>query len=144
MIRLFTMLAVSATICGLSSTAQAHVNPEDVAARCVDRVESLVDRYQDVTADKGQECLATIRRLLAAGRKEAAIHAGRRCIEASRQRADDVLTDTRSLCAECIEYLRTVGAYRLAARVQNACEDAALIMGATQDRLESIIDTALE
>jgi hypothetical protein len=56
MSQLKTITSVCAVVLGTALNAQAHVNPEDVAERCVKHVDSVAERAQTVIADDTQEC----------------------------------------------------------------------------------------
>ena len=144
MIRLATCLAVLMTLCAVSPSANAHdTDPEDVARRCVNRVDQILDRCTRVAASETQDCVQAIRRYLAAGRRDLAIQTARECIEAARERTRRCSSAVRDVCLECIDWLLDHGAERLAARVRNVCADALDQLEHLLQRQENAIRDAL-
>jgi hypothetical protein len=143
MTRLATIATAFAALLAITLTAQAHVQPADVAARCVSHVDDIVDRCTGVVADDTAECVITIRRLLRAGRVDAAAAAARECHQNSRQTVRMCSGMIDDLCHECVRYLVNVGATQLARRVYNHCEDAQESLRILLDRQQEILSDAL-
>ena len=143
MTRLATITTAFAALLATTLTAQAHVQPADVAARCVSHVDDIVDRCTGVVADDTVECVDNIHRLLRAGRVEAATAAARECHQNSRQtvRMCSVMID--DLCDECVRYLVNVGATQVARRVYDYCEGAQESLQILLDRQQEILSDAL-
>jgi hypothetical protein len=141
--RIATIATAFAALLTITLTAQAHVQPADVAARCVSQVDQIVDRCTEVVADDTAECVIRIRRLLRAGRDEAAAAAARECHQNSRQTVRMCSGMIDDLCHECVRYLINVGATQLARRVYNHCEDAQESLQILLDRQQEILSDAL-
>jgi cellobiose-specific phosphotransferase system component IIA len=144
MIRLAACLAVMTAISTLAPTANAHVNPEEVAHRCVHQVDQILDRCENAAASETQECLKAIRRYRAAGRRDLAIQTARECIQAARERTRHCISAVRDVCTRCIDWLLAHGADRLAARVRNVCADAIEHLENLLKRQENAIRQALD
>jgi hypothetical protein len=144
MYRLTATLAVLAATCTLLPAASAHTDPEDVARRCVNRVDEIVERCQNAAAEETQECVRAIRRYLAAGRRDLAIRAARECVEAARERTRLCVVAVREVCIECIDWLLARGADRLAARVRHVCADAIEDLENLFERQKNAIEDALQ
>ncbi len=143
MSRLTTMAAVFAVVLGTTLSAYAHVNPADVAERCVNHVDNVSDRAHNAVADDTQECVAEIRQLLRAGRENAAHAVARRCAQDARETVRRASAEIKDTCSECIRYLNNVGATRLARRVYNHCEDVLAGFDTLLDRQQQILADAL-
>ena len=85
---LFALCAVMGLMM-ITSTASAQTSPEDVAARCVNKINGIVDRCQSAAADETEECVRTIRRLLADGRERAARRVAKQCIRSATERTEN-------------------------------------------------------
>jgi predicted component of type VI protein secretion system len=143
MLRLIVATCAALMIAGTVDTAHAHVNPVDVAQRCAARVQHIVDRCENAAADETSECIRKIRRLLADGQRDRAVQVARDCIQAARQRTRNCTAEVRDVCGECIDYLLSVGAERLAARVRNLCSDAIEDLQNLLERQENAVQQAL-
>jgi precorrin-2 methylase len=137
------MAAVFAVVLGTTLTAYAHVNPVDVAERCVNHIDNVSDRAHNAVADDTQECVTEIRRLLRAGREEAAHAVARRCAQDARETVRIASEEIEATCAECIRYLTDVGANPLARRVYNYCEEVLADFDTLLDRQQQILADAL-
>ena len=124
MSRLKTIAAACAVILGATLNAQAHVNPQDVAERCANHVDSVVERAENAIAENTLGCVEEIRRLIRAGRDEAAHAVARQCAQDAEEVVRLATAEIRDTCEECIRYLMNVGAGALARRVYNYCDDA--------------------
>ena len=143
MLRMAAVAIAMMTAWGVSGTVDAHENPVDAAQRCVARVNHIVERCENAAADETQECIRKIRRLLEAGHRDRAVAVARDCIQSARQRTRNCIAEVRDVCGECIDYLLSVGAERLARRVRNACGDAIEDLENLLERQENAIQQAL-
>tara|TARA_R110001592_G_scaffold359790_1_gene667058 strand:- start:69214 stop:69648 length:435 start_codon:yes stop_codon:yes gene_type:complete len=115
------------TVLGLmlvTETVFAHTAPDDLAARCVAKVDQTIDRCESAAADETTECLQQIRRLLADGQEQAARRVAADCIDSATERAEKCAKYIKRLCNACIDELVNLGATQLARRVNQVCEDA--------------------
>lgn len=143
MSRLKTIAAVCAVILGTALNAQAHVNPQDVAERCVNHVDSVAERAESAIAENTLECVEEIRRLIRAGREEAAHAVARQCAQDAREVVRLATTEITDTCEECIRYLTSVGADGLARRVYHYCEDTVAGFEILLARQQAILAEAL-
>lgn len=141
--RIATIATAFAALLTVTLTAQAHVQPADVAARCVNQVDEIVDRCTEVVADDTAECVLLIRRLKRAGRDEAAAAAARECHQKSKETVRMCSGMIDDLCDNCVRYLANVGAFQLARRVYNHCEDAQESLRILLSRQQEILSDAL-
>ena len=141
--RIATIATAFSALLTITLTAQAHVQPADVAARCASQVDEIVDRCTGVVADDTAECVITIHRLLRLGRDKAAAAAARECHQNSRETVRMCSGMIDDLCNECVRYLVNVGATQLARRVYNHCEDAQESLQILLDRQQEILSDAL-
>ena len=141
--RLTTIAAVFALVLTSTLTAQAHVDPADVAERCVNHVDGIVERCQNVIADETHDCVMEIRRLLRAGRDEAAAAVARECLQSGREHVRVCSNEITDTCIECVRYLVNVGANQLARRVYHHCGDAIDGFDVLLARQEEILYDAL-
>ena len=123
MSQLKTIASVCAVVLGTALNAQAHVNPQDAAERCVKHVDSVVERAQTVIADDTQECAQKIRRLIRVGRVEAAHAVARKCAEDAQRVVRLAAVEITTTFDGCVRYLDSVGAFQLARRITNYCKD---------------------
>jgi len=141
---LLTMCAAAGLLLTASNSASAYQgSPEDLAARCVDAIDAVVERCTNATADETQECVRTIRRLLAAGRVRAAHRVARACIESATTRTQNCANRVERICNACIETLLEMGEPQLARRVNDACEEAIATLRSLLQREKNAIRTAL-
>lgn len=140
--RLFA-LCFTAGLMIFTNTAFADTSPEDLAARCVTNVNGIVDRCQNAAAEETVECVRKIRRLLAAGREDAARDVARKCIRSATTRTENCANRVNRICNACIDELLELGAPQLARRVNNVCEDAISDLRSTLQREKNAIRTAL-
>lgn len=108
----------------ITSTASAHFSPEDLAARCANEVNGIVDRCQEAAADETTECVRTIRRLLADGRERAARRVAADCIADATARTEKCTHRVNRITNACIDELLNMGASVLARRLDNARDNA--------------------
>lgn len=138
---------VPATVAVLLATASPTFAQDDpaevIARRCVARVDRAVDRNRNVAAEKTAACLETIRGLLAAGNERRAILEARRCIDAAEDRAEASAIIVNRVCTECRQTLRELGAFELAARVDNVCDDAIAELRTILQRQKNALTNAL-
>ncbi len=133
MSKLMTLAAMFVVAYTLTMTAQAQANPVEAAQRCVTHVNRVADRAEAVIADDTAACLQEIRRLLCAGRVEAAHAVARRCHQDAKEVVRRAAAEIDTVCTNCIRYLDSVGAFRLARRVDNHC-------GLVLDGLDALLD----
>jgi hypothetical protein len=137
-------------VCGLvlaalpPSLAFAHGSAEDLAARCVARIEEVVTRAERAAADETQECVRTINALQEAGRDEAAAQVADECIRAATRRAREAAQLVTRLSSVCVEQLVALGEVELARRVHSAGEDAITDLRELLQREKRAIDAALD
>ncbi len=115
------------TVVGLlliTGSASAHTTPEDLAARCVVKIDHTVERCENAAADETADCLQQIRRLLADGQEQAARRVAADCIDSATERAEKCARYIKRLCNACIDQLVDLGATQLARRVNQVCDDA--------------------
>lgn len=136
-------LCAAAGLMMVTSTASAQVSPDDVAARCVSKINGIVDRCQSASAKETTECVKTIRRLLAVGRDRAARRVAAECIRSATARAEKCGDRVKRICDACVDTLLGMGAPQLARRVDAACDDAIESLRATLQREKTIIRNAL-
>ncbi|MDA1165716.1 MAG: hypothetical protein O3B13_21675 [Planctomycetota bacterium] len=138
----FTCLTV-VSLCLTSASVQAHENPVEAAARCMERVEHLVNRCENAASEETQQCVHEIRRLKADGQYETAIQVARECVSSSRRRTRICIGEVREICTRCVDYLLQFGAEELAARVRSHCRAAVDQLETIQQRVENAIQEAL-
>lgn len=135
------------TVLGLmlvTETVSAHTAPDDLAARCVAKVDQTIDRCESAAADETAECLHQIRRLLADGQEQAARRVATNCIESATERAEKCAKYMKRLCNECIDQLVNLGATEMARRVNQVCEDAILDIRLILQREKNAIQNAID
>ncbi len=126
-----------------TNSASAQSSPEDVAARCANLINGVVERCQDAAGDETAECVRKIRRLLADGRERAARRVAADCIRSATARTRKCVSRVERLCNACIETLQDMGAPQLARRINNVCEDAVAALRTTLQREKHAIREAL-
>lgn len=126
-----------------TNTTYAETSPEDLAARCVSKVNSIVDRCQNAAADETTKCVNKIQRLLADGQESAAQDVAKECIRSATTRTEKCANRVNRICNACIDQLLELGAPQLARRVNNACEDAISDLRSTLQREKNAIRNAL-
>ncbi len=126
-----------------TNSAMAQSSPEDVAARCANRINEIVDRCQNAASDETTECVRKIRRLLADGRRKAARRVAAECIRSATARTEKCVNRVERLCNACIETLQDMGAPQLARRINNLCEEAIEDLRAILQRQKNAIREAL-
>lgn len=135
-------ICAAAALMMVTSTASAQTDPDAVAARCVNKVNQVVDRCQSATSDETTECLKTIRRLLAVGRERAARRVAKECIRSLTAQTEKCADLVNRICNACIEKLQRLGAPALARRVNNVCEEAIADLRTTLQREKAAIRNA--
>jgi hypothetical protein len=140
---LLMLCAVTGLLLAGTNSASAQDSPEDLAARCVEAVDGVVDRCTNAAADETQECVRKIRRLLAAGRVEAAHRVARACVASATERTENCARRVNRICDACIDLLLELGEPELARRVNNACEEAISQLRSLLQREKNAIETAL-
>ncbi|MCP4854029.1 MAG: hypothetical protein GY903_06010 [Fuerstiella sp.] len=143
MSRLKTITSVCAVVLGTALNAQAHVNPQDAVERCVNHVDSVAERAQTVIADDTRACADRIRRLIRAGRVEAAHAVARKCVKDTRDVVRLATVEITTTCDKCVRYLDSVGAFELARRVINYCKDSVASFDELLARQREILADAL-
>ena len=143
MSRLTTLAAAFTVVLATTLTAYAHVNPADVAERCVAHIDRVSDRTHNAVADSTQDCVADIRRLLQAGREDAAHAVARRCAQDGRETVRRASAEIRDSRSECVRYLNSVGANQLARRVYNHADEILSELETLLDRQQQILTDAL-
>lgn len=143
MSRLKTIAAVCAVVLGATLNAHAHVNPQDVAERCVNHVDSVVERAENAIAEDTLASVDEIRRLIRAGRDEAAHRVARQCSQDAEEIVRLATAEIRDTCEECIRYLFNGGAGAMARRVYNYCEDSEAGFEVLLARQQAILVEAL-
>ncbi|MBT5311430.1 MAG: hypothetical protein HOL38_07590 [Verrucomicrobia bacterium] len=141
---LLTLCAAVGVLLAASNSASAyHNSPEDLAARCVNAVDGVVDRCTNAAADETQECVRTIRRLLSNGEVRAAHRVARECIRSATTRTENCANRVDRICLACIDILLEMGEPQLARRVNGVCEDAISQLRSLLQREKNAIRTAL-
>ena len=125
------------------TAADAYTNPEDVAARCVDQVQSIDQRVTTAISDETQRCVGIIQRLVANNRHAAARQVARDCIEHARNKVRAATPEIQDLCDRCTGWLVELGLFNLARRVNSACEDTIDGFSVLLSRQEEILRNAL-
>ena len=143
MSRLVTFSVVLTVVLGSALTAQAHVNPVDAAERCVARVDNIAERAENAIAEDTRECVEKIRRLIRAGRVEAAHAVARKCRQDARDIVRRASEEIRETCSKCVRYLASVGASQLARRVYDHCEGVLDSFETLLNRQQQILADAL-
>ncbi len=118
----YLSLGVVAGLC-LVGNAFAH-SPDDVAARCADQVEQVVERATNAARDETHMCVRRINALQDQGRDEAAKKVARECITNATQRTHNAARHVHAICDECIELLLRLDAPQLARRINHLCDEA--------------------
>jgi len=138
---------ILACVCTLALAAfqpgTARADAESIAARCVAKIHTTVDRSASVVADKTHETVELIERLLNAGRVEAAIAAARDCVNESRQDMRLASNYINDISNECIRRLVRMGEYQLARRVDNIRNIAYGQLASFLERQEQVLSDAL-
>ena len=122
--------------------AEAQTSPRDAVERCVNHVDSVVERAQNVISEDTIECVQTIRRLLACGRVDLAHQVARECLAEGREVIRRARAEVVETCDRCIDYLLSIGANRLARRVAAYCDDAVATLKQLGERQEQAISDA--
>lgn len=135
-------LGIVAVVC-LVGNAVAH-SPEDVAERCADRVEQVVERAANAAQDETHECVRRINALQDQGRDEAAAKLARECINNATQRTQNAARYVEEICDECIEVLLRLDAPQLARRINHLCDEAVETLRVILQREKNAILDALE
>jgi len=143
MSRLKTIAAVCAVVLGTTLNAYAHVNPQDVAERCVSHVDSVVERAENAIAEDTLASVEEIRRLIRAGRNEAAHAVARQCAQDAEEIVRLATAEIGDTCEECIRYLVNVGMGALARRVYNYGEESEAGFAVLLARQQAILAEAL-
>ena len=121
----------------------AEDSAADVARRCAERVNQIVKRCDEASRTETVTCVATIRRLLEAGRREAAEQVARECIEAAHRRTRHCSEEIREICARCIRWLNEKGETELAGRLRSHCAESLQHLRTSLTRQVNIIRHAL-
>lgn len=137
------LLALGFTLLSADASQANAASPEEIAARCVAKVNKTVERCTNATSSETQECVRKIRRLLAAGRDRAARRVARECVESLTQRTGNCVEHVKRICDECVEFLLRIGEPQLARRVDNACDDAVEKLRSNLARAKAVIRAAL-
>jgi hypothetical protein len=130
-------------VLALAQSASAQ-SPERLAHRCVEYVNSIVERCANAAADETHQCIREINALLEAGRYEAAVEVARECIRSATARTEHAAGLIESARTRCINILLEVGEVELARRVSNACDDALEQLRHLLQREKNAIQNALE
>lgn len=125
-----------------AATANAP-SPEEIAAGCVAKVRHTVERCTNATATETQQCVATIRRLIAGGHEAAARRVAHACIASLTNRTENCVARVKGICERCIEFLLDIGEPRLAHRVAGVCHDAVDKLRSNLQRAKGAIRRAL-
>lgn len=132
-----TFATAFAAMLTMTLTAQAHTNLEGAAQRCVNLINTVADRCQEVVADQTLNAVDRIERLLRIGRVETAIAEARESREEAMQTVRLCSGKIDDICEKGVRYLLSVGANKLARRVQSHCDE-------TQDGLQVLLDRQLD
>ena len=125
------------------TAADVYTNPEDVAARCVDEVQTIDRRVTTAISGETQRCVGIIQRLVANNRHEAARQVARDCIERARTKVRAATLEIQNLCDRCTGWLVELGLYNLARRVNSVCEDTIDGFSVLLSRQEEVLRNAL-
>jgi hypothetical protein len=139
--KIFTCVCMLAVAAVMPGTARADA--ESTAARCVGKIQQTVDRSGFVVADRTTETVHLINRLLNVGRVEAAIAAGRACVQETRQDLRLAANYIDDVANECLRKLVRMEEYQLARRVDYARNAAIDKLGSMLDRQEWALSDAL-
>lgn len=104
--------------------APQDINPERVAKACVDKVDTLAERCNEVNKKECVRCINAIKELLEAGRDDAAKRLAVHCAHRITRRANACVDDIHEICRRCVHLLVRLGEPELARRVAHACDDA--------------------
>lgn len=143
MSKVMTLGAMFVVAYTFTFTAQAQANPGDAAARCAGHVNRVADRAEAVIGESTVTCLEEIRRLLCAGRVEAATAVARQCHQDAREVVRRASAEINRVCSDCIRYLDSVGEFQLARRLDNHCQSVLESLDALLDRQSQILTDAL-
>lgn len=141
--KLLSAFCAAACLMAATNTVSAQSSPEDVAARCVNAVNGIVDRCQDAAGDETAQCVRKIKKLLEDGRERAARRVAADCIRSATARTENCANRVKRICRTCIDTLLDMGAPHLARRVENVCEDAISDLRTTLQREKRAIRDAL-
>ncbi len=128
----YALMAAIGAFCFLSPPAHAQlndarpdvINPERIAKACIEKVETLAHRCNEVNKAECARCINAIKDLLEAGRVEAAKRLARHCAHRITRRANACVDEIHEHCRRCVNVLLRLGEPELARRVANACHDA--------------------
>ncbi|MBC8354936.1 MAG: hypothetical protein H8E66_23405 [Planctomycetes bacterium] len=123
--------------------ALAH-SPEDVAERCANKVEQVVERATNAAQDETHECVRRINALQDEGRDEAAKRVARECITNATERTHNAVRYVNAVCDECVEVLLRLDAPQLARRINHLCDEAVETLRVILHREKNAILDALE
>lgn len=139
MFKLFAGLIVGSLLT-LPALAQ---NPDEIAARCLNAMQQVVDRDAAIAAEETHECVRRINALQEAGRQDAARQVARTCLTHATERSQQAAQRIRRICHECVEVLVRLGAPELARRVERGCEQAIEQLRHILQRQRNAIEQAL-
>jgi len=139
---LFAFCAAAGLMMATNSVS-AQSSPEDVAARCANLIDGIVERCQNAAGDETAECVRKIRKLLADGRERAARRVAAECVRSATARTEKCANRVERVCDACIDTLQNMGAPHLARRINNVCDDAIATLRITLQREKHAIREAL-
>lgn len=117
------MLTLSTLAVLLAGTAHAQ-SPEDIARRCAERVNQVVERCTNAAVEETQECVRRIHELIEVGRYAAARQVAHACIRSATARTEKGVNAINRLCNVCVGALLEMGEEVLARRLSEFCDDA--------------------
>ncbi|MDG2221301.1 MAG: hypothetical protein P8L85_07980 [Rubripirellula sp.] len=121
----------------------AKADGEALAARTFSNIRDTVDRVEWNMADQTGDTVDLIRRLLNAGRVEAAIAAARSCVQQSRENARAAASYINQVADRGIRSLVSRMEFELARRVDHARNAAIDHLKSLLDRQEQVLSDAL-
>ena len=131
----------------LTATAEARAdddgNPRAIYQRCLRKLRETVTRCHRHQAEVTEDCIARIKRLKRAGKREEAIKTARRCVNHLNEFSDKCVDEIRDICRPCIRRLVELDAPRLARQLNSACENAVEAVRQRQRRAVNAIEDAL-
>lgn len=97
--------------------AEVQPTPQQIAARCLSRIDRATDLCIDIQQVNAAACVATINVLQHQGHDQAAHQAASTCIDSIRERTAHCRARNAHAAQQCADRLRQLGAPLLAARV---------------------------
>lgn len=114
-------------------------NPDDVFHECTRSIAKLTNRCQNAIADKVDDCVPVIKRLLNAGHRDRARRVAEACIKDINEITRKCQAELKDRCERCAHVLVRLGAPNLAREILDRCRRASNRMSEMRDRAVAAI-----